>query len=90
MSVIQLKLDQFENHLKLTNNISEIIHKLKEISSRFSLLEEENTLSGCFVTILNLAEQYNHELTAGYSEHKIHDERISSTKPVPKSTFQSN
>ena len=69
-SVLVKEIELFHSQLKTETDVSRFLSKLKEIAARFSILDEENNLSGCFTTILGLTEQYNHELIARHSENE--------------------
>lgn len=67
-SAIEQEIETFNSCLKSEKNLTVVVQKLKEIASHFLLLEEENSLNGTFVTLLNLAEAFNHELLIGYKD----------------------
>lgn len=67
-SIIEQDINQFNTYFKSESNFTEVIKRLKETASKFYLLDEENSLYGCFVTFLKLAEEYNHELLVGYGD----------------------
>ena len=70
-NVIEQEVTKFHSTLNLETNLSKFIELFKEISSRFSILEEENSLNGCFITVLNLAEQINDELSFNKEQYKL-------------------
>lgn len=68
MDVLRGDLTDFNTNLANETDVNSFLSKLKEIASHFTFLEEDNTTSGCFSTLLGLVEQYKHELLAGKND----------------------
>ena len=63
--VLTRELNRFNVRFATETDFKNFLARVRDISSRFTVLEEDNTLSGCFSIILGLVEQYKHELLAG-------------------------
>lgn len=74
--VIDSEIRKFNLNLAGEKDIKNFLTKLQTITSRFTFLEEEHTLSSSFTIILSLVEQYRHELLAGPND-QIQAGRIS-------------
>jgi len=83
MTSVEQELDRFRVCLQTETDFTKVLNQIKHIASQFSVLEEERTLNGCFITILSLAEQFIHEHLSGNGEkRRYHDLR--------NGTFSSN
>ncbi len=62
MEPLSKAVDIFDAKLSTERDLKRFLTLLRKITRRFALLEEDNTLSGCFAILQGLAEQYHHEL----------------------------
>ena len=76
-SLLKQEIDRFNSTFARETDIKIFLAKLKDISSRFTFVEEDTTLSGCFNTILGLVEQYKHELVQGHNDPPTQSGRVS-------------
>jgi hypothetical protein len=83
MEILERAVDAFETDLSTETNIKLFLAKFRNITRRFVLLEEDNTLNGSFSTVLGLAEQYNHELLIGASADDVRSSKLSATARIP-------
>ena len=70
-NLLKQEIDKFNTRFARETDIKIFLSNLKDIASRFTFVEEDTTLNGCFNTLLGLVEQYKHELISGYNDTKI-------------------
>ena len=70
-TLLKQEIDRFNSTFAGETDIKTFLSNLKDIASRFTFIEEDTTLSGCFNTILGLVEQYKHELVQGHNDLPI-------------------
>lgn len=59
---IRKEIDKFNNQLASEKDFKKFLALLRSIASKFSFLEEEDTVNCYHTIILGLAEQYKNEL----------------------------
>ena len=59
---IRKDIDTFNNQLATETDFKKFLALIRQLASRFSFLEEEDTVSSYHTIILGLVEQYKNEL----------------------------